>query len=461
MELEAGTQVNPNVRLTRVLGRGAMGTVWVAEHLTLRTEVAVKFISPELVVAQPEVATRFEREAAVTAQIKSPHVVQTFDCGAMEDGTRYIVMELLDGKSLWQKLEDDGPLTIDETAQVVGQVARALRRAHDLGIVHRDIKPDNIFVSTTDEGLFCKVLDFGIAKQSKVPQLEGLTGVGMLVGTPEYMSPEQFLSSADVDSQADVWALGVTAYQCLTTQFPFPAKTLGALCAELMKGTFAPPSDFRDDLPPEVDSWFLRALAKEPGDRFQTARELARSFATLLPPGDRAIDDTGAYSVRGEPPESASRISVLLPSAAPIPASSQVVATLSGSSTATGGASIPMRARFGGAGAWLVAAAVLLLGGVVWSLSRPKSHPAATASASVAVAVDALPSAAVARLPSHDATGPLVTPSAIVSSAVADAASPTDVAASKALPKNKVSPSTTMVASPPPATKSGPGNYGF
>lgn len=294
-----GTQVNPNVRLLRPLGQGAMGTVWVAEHLTLRTEVAVKFISAELAAEQPEIATRFEREAAAAAQIKSPHVIQTFDRGSTEDGTPYIVMELLDGRTLGQTLAEDGPLSLSETAQVIVQVSRALRRAHDVGIIHRDIKPDNIFVSTTDEGPFCKVLDFGIAKQAHLPQLAGLTNPGMLVGTPEYMNPEQFLNAGDPDFYADLWALAVTAYQCLTCESPFPGQTLGTLCAQLLKGEFALPSVYREDLPSAVDRWFARALARDQTERFSSAREFGLAFAASAATGETGFEDTVMSSAGG------------------------------------------------------------------------------------------------------------------------------------------------------------------
>ncbi|MBM4373866.1 MAG: protein kinase [Deltaproteobacteria bacterium] len=285
------------MKLSRPLGEGAMGKVWVADHLTLGTEVAVKFISAELAAQHPDIVKRFEREASVAARIKSPHVVQTFDRGVTDDGTPFIVMELLEGQSLWDMLEA-GPLALRDTADIVLQVARALRRAHELGIVHRDIKPENVFVSKSDDGVFCKVLDFGIAKQASLPVLEGLTSPGTLIGTPEFMSPELFTSAAEADERADLWALAVTAYQCLTGEYPFPGKTLGVLCAQLLRGEFEPPSRHRAELGAAVDAWFARAFARDPADRFASARELAHTFALLADPHGGGFEDTLAESRR-------------------------------------------------------------------------------------------------------------------------------------------------------------------
>jgi serine/threonine-protein kinase len=302
VELAAGSMVNANVRLTRQLGEGAMGAVWVADHLTLATEVAVKFISQQLAREDHQIVARFEQEAAVAAQIKSPHVVQTFDRGVTDDGTPYIVMELLEGESLQDRLDRTGRLTVQQTAQVVAQVARALRKAHELGIVHRDIKPDNVFVTSTEDGFFCKVLDFGIAKQTQLPKLGGLTSPGSLIGTPEYMSPEQVMSSRDVDYRTDLWALAVTAYHCVTGKLPFTADALGPLCVLLMKAEFAPPSKLRPGLPPGTDAWFARALAKEPADRFGDAREMALGFVRLAPREPLGLEDSLLQSLPGLPP---------------------------------------------------------------------------------------------------------------------------------------------------------------
>jgi len=272
-----------------------MGSVWVADHLTLKTQVAVKFIAPDLAQGDPELLSRFEREASAAARIKSPHVVQTFDHGMMSDGTPFIVMELLEGQSLMELIEAHGALPIGLAAEVLIQVARGLSKAHGAGIVHRDIKPDNIFVTETEDGVFCKILDFGIAKQTELPKMGGLTHRGTMIGTPEYMSPEQVLSAKDVDHRADLWALAVTLYQCLTAELPFTAEALGELCVKLLDARFAPPSTLRGDLPPGLDDWFARALARQPEARYDSARAAAQAFVALVGP-DASIADHGSLN---------------------------------------------------------------------------------------------------------------------------------------------------------------------
>jgi serine/threonine-protein kinase len=254
-----------------------MGSVWVADHLGLKTQVAVKFIA-ESVVQDPTVKMRFEREATAAAQIRSPHVVQIFDHGLAEDRIPYIVMELLEGESLGRRLDRMGALTPRETASIVGQVCRALSKAHANGVVHRDIKPDNLFLTDSDGELFVKVLDFGIAKQT-ADQPVGVTSTGMAVGTPLYMSPEQAVSAKDVTQATDLWAVAAVAYRCLTGRVPFQGNTFGALCVIINRGVFPAPSTVRQGIPPGFDAWFTKGLAVAPTERFASARELADQFS--------------------------------------------------------------------------------------------------------------------------------------------------------------------------------------
>ncbi len=285
--------VTPNVRLVRHLGDGGMGSVWVATHLRLESEVAVKFIDPLLIQQQPSIRARFRREATAAAKIDSPHVVRTFDHGEMDDGTPFIVMELMRGESLADRIHRSGPLGLRDTELVVVQVCKALRMAHKLGIVHRDIKPDNVFLvgQLHDAGdddalgagdeLFVKILDFGIAKEVN---REGslATMAGSLLGTPYYMSPEQILSSKDVDFRADLWAVAVMAYECLTGSLPFNGETLGGVIAAVVSGRFTPPSALAYGLFGVLDSWFARALAMDPSERFGSTRELGNAFAAAV-----------------------------------------------------------------------------------------------------------------------------------------------------------------------------------
>jgi serine/threonine protein kinase len=164
------------------------------------------------------------------------------------------------------------------------------RRRNELHIVHRDVKPENIFLCRSDEGFFVKLLDFGIAKQSRMPERSGLTAAGVMVGTAEYMSREQVLSSKDVDRRADLWALTVVAYEMLTGDVPFTGETLGMICVSICNAEFDPPSDKRKECGVDVDVWFAKALHKEPDQRFQSARELAETFRKALLGDDVKFD---------------------------------------------------------------------------------------------------------------------------------------------------------------------------
>jgi eukaryotic-like serine/threonine-protein kinase len=278
--LESGLFVTPNIRLVRQLGQGGMGSVWVADHLTLHTQVAVKFISTELASSQ-EALGRFSREASAAAQINSPHVVRTFDHGVLADSTPYIVMELLQGEDLGTRIERDQQLDLNLVSGILAQACKALGKAHELGIVHRDIKPDNLFLTQDDEGVFVRVLDFGVAKQSTSTAMNA-TSTGAVMGTPYYMSPEQMLSSKHVDLRSDLWALGVVVYHAVTGLRPFDGETLGGLCVAINEAHFETPSKYRPGLPPEVDRWFARALARDPAARFDSARHMAEAFARAI-----------------------------------------------------------------------------------------------------------------------------------------------------------------------------------
>jgi serine/threonine protein kinase len=282
--MNIGEQITPTLRLSRLLGQGGMGSVWIADHLALRTQVAVKFMSPAF-AAHAGFVERFHREAMAAAQIKSPHVAQVFDHGVTEDGTPYIVMELLEGEDLRHRIKQRGPLPVAEVVHIIAQAAKALGRAHQLGIVHRDIKPDNLFLLDADGEPFVKVLDFGIAKQAQSGILS-VTLTGSMMGTPLYMSPEQLLSAKNVDLRADLWALGVVTYYALTGRTPFRGETLGALSVAVHEGLFELPSRIRSGLPPALDAWMAKALQRDPEARFSSAKELVQALEIAT--GERA-----------------------------------------------------------------------------------------------------------------------------------------------------------------------------
>ena len=285
-DLQPGTQVTPTVRLVRRIGEGGMGSVWLADHLSLHTQVVVKFMSHEL-AGNDEGKARFSREAAAAAQVKSPHVVHMLDHGVSEADIPYILMELLEGEDLGRRLAREGTLPPTVVVAVVSQVAKALAKAHAAGILHRDIKPDNIFLceqGDQDSGdIFIKLLDFGIAKTG--PSLDGSTRAGQVLGTPYYMSPEQILGQP-VDARSDLYSLAVVAFEALTGERPFRGDTIGALTLAMHSGPLPLPTQIAPQLPEAVDTWFAKACAKDPNDRFQLAKDLANGLRVAF--GERA-----------------------------------------------------------------------------------------------------------------------------------------------------------------------------
>jgi serine/threonine protein kinase len=290
--LRAGDLITPSLELVRPLGAGGMGHVWVAHHRGLRTEVVVKFMSDHLSTS-PEAVSRFSREAAAASQVKSPHVVQMLDHGLTYDGRLYIAMELMDGVDLAGVLAQRGTLRPDEVVTIVTHVCRALAKAHERGIIHRDIKPDNIFLVDAGGGeLFAKVLDFGIAK-STLSAPGTATTTGSVLGTPYYMSPEQVLGKP-IDATTDIWALGVVAYECLTGAVPFAGDTVGALSIAICHETIVLPTMRNGALPDAVDTWFLRACARDRSERFSGAMEVADALRAALSQPARPASMTAA-----------------------------------------------------------------------------------------------------------------------------------------------------------------------
>ncbi len=279
MILGANVVVAGKFRLVRELGRGGMASVWVAHHLSLDVPCAIKFIqSPE---DAQDLGRRFEREAKAAARLRSSNVVQILDHGVWE-GLPYIVMELLEGESLGDRLDRVGAINATETATIVTQVARALSKAHAVGIVHRDLKPDNVFLVHEDDRIIAKVLDFGIAKVPMTNATDGSTKVGALVGSPAFMSPEQADGAKPVDHRSDLWALGVIAFQCIVGHLPFSSEGLGDLLAQIMYRPLPVPSKVGRNVPPGFDEWWAKACARNPGERFQTARELSDGLSRAL-----------------------------------------------------------------------------------------------------------------------------------------------------------------------------------
>jgi eukaryotic-like serine/threonine-protein kinase len=279
----AGQLIGDRYRLDRPLERGAMGSVWRAEQVRLRAPVAVKFLDPSL-IGDREMHDRFIQEARSAAAVRSAHVVQVFDYGS-EGGVPYIAMELLDGENLDARLTTRGTLTPAELAKLFSELARGVSQAHAIGVIHRDLKPGNIFLAREGEHEVTKIVDFGIAKvkASALRLTQGIgTQLGTLLGTPQYMSPEQVRGSA-IDHRTDLWALGVIACECLTGRCPFSGATIGDLTVQICTEKPPAPSSL-GPVPAGFDQWFFRATQKKPGKRFQSAEEMSSRLMAVLGP---------------------------------------------------------------------------------------------------------------------------------------------------------------------------------
>jgi serine/threonine protein kinase len=290
-EFAVGAVLVDRYRLESLLGRGGMGSVWRATHLTLNSPVAIKLIDPRIASTELGVE-RFVREARAAAALRSPHVVQTIDYGVHE-GIPYIAMELMEGETLSNRLDRLGRLTPADTARFLTHVGRAIGKAHDAGIVHRDLKPDNIFLVHNDDEEIAKVLDFGIAKLTDAASSQQVsqTQTGTVVGTPYYMSPEQAGGAKSIDSRTDIWSMGVIAYQCLLGDLPFKGDSLGELILRICTGRLPVPSE-AGPVPPGFDAWFARACARDPQQRFQTARQMTDAFRLLLTRSEALVPDS-------------------------------------------------------------------------------------------------------------------------------------------------------------------------
>jgi len=277
VQLTEGLNVADRFRLVRELGRGGMGSVWLAEHTRLDALCAVKFIDREG-RNNWEVRRRFHHEAKAAAQLRSPHVVQILDHGEWED-IPYIAMEYLEGEDLAHRLHRVGRLSWGETCRIASHVARALGKAHAAGIVHRDVKPENIFLVRDDDNEIAKVLDFGIAQHATSEP----NGAGRsILGTPFYMSPEQASGTTRVDHRSDLFSLSVIVYQCLTGELPFVGEAVQDVLLQILQAPVPIPSLKAADLPPTFDAWWARASARDVSHRYQTAKEFAEALNVSL-----------------------------------------------------------------------------------------------------------------------------------------------------------------------------------
>ena len=276
------TVVAERYELEKELARGGMGTVWVARDQKLGRPVAVKVMAQELAQLS-EPLQRFEREAMAVAQLRSSHIVQLYDYGVQE-GLPFMVMELLVGENLGQRLRRVGRLTVRESMTILEQICKGLKAAHNAGLIHRDMKPSNVFLAQRDDEEVVKLLDFGVVKA--LDPLENVgsseaTATGILLGTPQYMSPEQARAIKDIDHRSDLWAASVIAFRMLTGDNPFRGESVGDVVLKICSDELPKISDHAKHLPATFDAFFDKAFARSPKDRFQTAVEMAKSFTAI------------------------------------------------------------------------------------------------------------------------------------------------------------------------------------
>ncbi len=276
-------------RVDLVLGVGGMGVVVAATHLHLDQKVAIKFmLAPGL--QNPALVERFSREARAAVRLKSDHVARVLDVGVLESGSPYMVMEFLDGSDLGDMIARYGAMPVDTAVDCVLQACDAVAEAHSLGIVHRDLKPRNLFWTRRNDGrALVKVLDFGISKHKSGASDLSLTRTTEIIGSPNYMSPEQFRAARAADERSDIWALGVILYELLTGHVPFEADTITQLTAMVLSDPPRAITSLRADVPEELARAIACCLEKDPAKRFPSVARLAEALQSFAPLDSREL----------------------------------------------------------------------------------------------------------------------------------------------------------------------------
>jgi serine/threonine protein kinase len=307
-ELQPGMVIRNKYEILDQIGIGGMGVVYRGRHLTFNEMCAIKVVN-EGVAGDSTFLQRFQTEAVVTRKLRHPNAVRVDDFDYTDDGRPFIVMELVEGKSIGEVLLEQGPFAVPRALRIVTQAAQALGVAHQLGVVHRDIKPGNILLTKDELGQeMAKVLDFGIAKLREAAgedgKSSGMTMTGMLVGTPLYMSPEQFMGKkgGEIDGRTDIYSLGVVLYQMVTGQAPFDGDTLYSLMMQHMEGNVKPPHERVPELhlPEALSQVILKAIDKSREQRFQTAEEFVAAMDEITalggPWADAVVESSPAPS---------------------------------------------------------------------------------------------------------------------------------------------------------------------
>jgi serine/threonine-protein kinase len=280
--LNPGDLIQSRYRLARLLGAGASGAVWAARNELIDRDVALKIMRPE--VAEDHVALqRFFNEAKASGRVRSSSIVEILDLGQAEDGSPFLVFELLYGEGLDSRLKREGTVPPEQLLEFMIGVTKALDLAHSQGIIHRDLKPANIFLHRLASGdTVAKILDFGISKVFDTGQNFSLTRTGMVVGSPAYMSPEQAAGREDIDGRADLWSLGVVMFEALTGTLPYEAANYNALMVRILTQDADPIQTRKTDLPQPLCAIVDSLLRRERDQRTQSAGVLAGQMEAVL-----------------------------------------------------------------------------------------------------------------------------------------------------------------------------------
>ncbi|MEO8846562.1 MAG: serine/threonine-protein kinase [Kofleriaceae bacterium] len=400
-------------RVVRKLGEGGMGIVYEAEHALLGRRAAIKVLLPEF-SANKEIVQRFFNEAKAVTQIADPGIVQIFDFGYHADGSAFIVMEVLDGEPMSTRLKRIGRFALVDCLRLTRQICTSLQAAHTKGVIHRDLKPDNIFIvgdPAVTGGERAKILDFGIAKLSAEEPGNLKTRTGMVLGTPVYMSPEQCRGSGEIDYRSDIYSIGCVIMTMLTGQPPYQGEGSGELIAAHLREPAPYAASRVHGLPPMIDQILQRSLAKSPNDRFSSMADMAQTLGQAEQLLFHSMSATGGGD--------GARYGRPLPPATTV---------LPGSTTLTGaaGQTSPPASRRGWVAALAVAATGVVIAVVVVA-TRGKSPDSPRVIEMKTIAADAAVTVAGSAAPQPIAAAPVIdagVAAAAVTGAVIDASVP-------------------------------------
>ncbi len=306
-----GRVLDDRYKVESVLGEGGMGMVFKGLQTSVQRPIALKTLHPQLAMA-PAFFERFKREAETASRLHHPNIITIYDFGRTSDGLCYFVMELLDGESLRQRVKRDGPLSLRSAAALIEQVAAGVSHAHHHRVVHRDLKPHNIMLARVDGDEYVKVLDFGLVKAVEQEEEEQLTSTGQVLGTPQYMPPEQAGGEA-VDQRSDLYALTAVFFYCLTGHSPYGANSVRKALTAALKGEVPQVDTYRQGAPTPaaIDAFIFKGLRPEKEDRFQTCDDFVQSLRAALAGTPDSVLDAVPHFIPGERTGSGSQSSAV------------------------------------------------------------------------------------------------------------------------------------------------------